>query len=85
MIDYHALVEGQANRPIQNLGDDMYVPDEGNRRRNSVDDMYIPDDENLRGTESQEEPHTELPRETGANGRRQTKPRSTAATKEEHL
>ncbi len=64
-IDYHALVEGQANRPIRNPGDDMYVPDEGNRRRNSVDDMYIPDDENLRGTESQEEPHTEPPAETG--------------------
>ncbi len=58
-------MEGQANRPIRNPGDDMYVPNEGNRRRNSVDDMYIPDDENLRGTESQEEPHTEPPVETG--------------------
>ncbi|KAK0447560.1 hypothetical protein EV421DRAFT_1733426 [Armillaria borealis] len=63
-IDYHALVEGQTNRPIRNPGDDMYVPDEGNRRRNSVDDMYIPDEENLGGAKSQEEPPTEPHAET---------------------
>ncbi|KAK0430519.1 hypothetical protein EV421DRAFT_1743996 [Armillaria borealis] len=84
-IDYHALVEGQTNRPIWNPGDDMYVPDEGNRRRNSVDDMYIPDEENLGGAESQEEPPTEPHAETEPTEDVKPSPGVPAAAKEEHL